>query len=86
LEHNFGHGSRFIASFLVTLNLLAFLFHTVLQLVDDQYQLVRQQIGTRKRFFQDLRALTTYFVFDNWLHLFSFMLDEFEPLATANSS
>jgi hypothetical protein len=86
LEHNFGHGSQFLASFLVTLNLLAFLFHTVLHLVDVKYQQVRQQIGTRKRFFQDLRALTTYFVFDRWLHLFSFMLDEFEPLETANSS
>lgn len=30
LEHNFGHGQEHLASFLLTLNLLAFLFHTVL--------------------------------------------------------
>jgi hypothetical protein len=31
LEHNFGHGSQHLASFLLSLNLLAFLFHTVLE-------------------------------------------------------
>jgi hypothetical protein len=43
-------------------------------------------VGTRQRFFHDLRALTTYFVFDSWQHLISFMLDEFEPIKTLNSS
>jgi hypothetical protein len=86
LEHNFGHGSEYLASLLVTLNLLAFLFHTVLEFVDEKYRKARKQIGTRKRFFQDLRALTTYLVFDNWQHLFSFMLEEFEPIKITNSS
>ena len=31
LEHNFGHGQQHLAACLLTLNLLAFLFHTVLQ-------------------------------------------------------
>ncbi len=34
LEHNFGHGQQHLARFLLTLNLGAFLFHTVLDLVD----------------------------------------------------
>ncbi|WP_254625616.1 ISNCY family transposase [Nostoc sp. TCL240-02] len=34
LEHNFGHGQHHLACFLLTLNLLSFLFHTVLHLVD----------------------------------------------------
>jgi hypothetical protein len=54
LEHDFGHGSEYLASILVTLNLLAFLFHTVLEFVDEKYRQARKQIGTRKRFFQDL--------------------------------
>ncbi len=86
LEHNFGHGKQHLASFLLTLNLLAFLFHTVLHLVDNSYQQVRLLLGTRKRFFNDLRTLTTYFVFDSWQHLISFMLTEFEPIQPANSS
>jgi len=86
LEHNFGHGKQQLASIMLTLNLLAFLFHTVLHLVDQPYQQIRLHLGTRKRFFHDLRTLTTYFVFDDWQHLISFMLDEFEPLRTPNSS
>jgi hypothetical protein len=35
LEHDFGHGSEYLVSILVTLNLLAFLFHTVLEFVDE---------------------------------------------------
>ena len=37
LEHNFGHGQEHLASCLLTLNLLAFLFHTVLHLTDLAY-------------------------------------------------
>ena len=49
LEHNFGHEQRHLACFLLTLNLLAFLFHTVLQLVDKSYQQIRLHRGTRTR-------------------------------------
>jgi len=86
LEHNFGHGDQYLSSFLLTLNLLVFLFHTFLHLVDQKYQQVRKQLGTRKRFFNDLRTLTTYLVFYSWQHLISFMLDEFEPIKVDNSS
>jgi len=61
LEHNFGHGSHHLASLLLSLNLLVFLFHTVLDLVDEQYRAIRQALGTRRRFFQDLEALLHYF-------------------------
>jgi hypothetical protein len=60
LEHNFGHGKQHLASVLLTLNLLAFLFHTVLGLLDERYQKIRIQRGTRKGFFQDILSLTKY--------------------------
>jgi hypothetical protein len=62
------------------------LFHKVLQLLDESYQRIRLFLGTRRRFFHDLRTLTTYFVFDSWQHLFDFMLESFDPLPLANSS
>ncbi len=74
LEHNFGHGQHHLANFMVTLNLLAFLFHTLLDLLDEQYQALRQALAVRQTFFNDLRALLRYFVFDNWNHLLHFML------------
>jgi hypothetical protein len=86
LEHNFGHGQHHLASFLLTLNLLAFLFHTILQLVDKPYQQIRLQRGTRKGFFQDILSLTKYLLFDSWQHLINFMLSDLVPVPATNSS
>ena len=73
LEHNFGHGSQYLASLLLTLNLLAFLFHTVLDLVDEKYRLIRQTLRTRTKFFQHIETLLCYVQFSSWDELFSFM-------------
>ena len=73
LEHNFGHGSQFLASILLSLNLLAFLFHTILDLVDEKYRLIRQALHSRKKFFQHIEALLCYHLFSTWDELFSFM-------------
>jgi hypothetical protein len=78
LEHNFGHGKQFLSATLVSLNILAFLFHTIFDLVDTQYQQLRMALGTRKTFFNDLRALTRYILFDNWNHLLNFMYTQLE--------
>ena len=78
LEHNFGHGEEYLASFLLTLNLLAFLFHTVLDLVDAKYRLLRQTLVTRQTFFNDIRTLTRYLYFESWQHLLEFMIKQLE--------
>lgn len=74
LEHNFGHGKTHLATLLMTFNLLAFLFHTVLDLMDEKYELIRRTLPTRKTFFQDIRALTRYMYFNCWDDLLYFML------------
>ncbi len=78
IEHNFGHGKRYLACLLLSLNLLAFLFHTVLDLVDEQYRAIRQALGTRRRFFQDLEALLRYFQFGDWDEVLAFMFKGLE--------
>jgi len=78
IEHNFGHGNQYLASLLVSLNLLAFLLHTILDLVDEQYHAIRQKLGRRRTFFQDLEALLRYFTFDSWEDVFSFMFQGLE--------
>ncbi len=72
-EHNFGHGQHYLAALLLSLMLLAFLFHTLFDLLDRLYQAIRQRLATRKTFFDDLRALTRYHCFDSWYHLLNFM-------------
>lgn len=86
LEHNFGHGQQHLASVLATLNILSFLFHTVLDLLDQKYKLLRAHLPTRKTFFEDLRALTRYMYFDSWDHLLIFMLQGLELEIPPNSS
>jgi hypothetical protein len=85
LEHNFGHGQDHLAAILLTLNVLAFLFHTVLQLVDESYQQIRLKRRTRRGFFQDVLCLTKFILFDSWQHLIDFMLSDSTP-TTNNSS
>lgn len=83
LEHNFGHANQYLALTLLTLNLLAFLLHTVSDLADTTYQLIRKKLGRRDTFFNDLRALMRYMLFDSWEHLLNFMFVQLEldPLA-----
>jgi len=39
-EHNYGHGKQFLSSLLATLILLAYLLHTLLDLMDDKFCLL----------------------------------------------
>jgi hypothetical protein len=86
LEHNFGHGKENLAAVLVTLNLLAFLFHTVFELLDAKYRMLRATLGARETFFGDLRTLTRYFVFESWEHLLTFMIEQLELRPPLNTS
>jgi hypothetical protein len=74
LEHNFGHGKQYLSATMLSLNLLAFLFHTVLEWSDERYALLRQVLARRQTFFEDMRALTRYMVFESWHHLMDFMI------------
>jgi hypothetical protein len=78
LEHNFGHGQQDLANVLASLNMLAFLVHTIQEMIEPAYQRLRRVLGARKTFFNDLRALTRYMVFDSWDDLFRFMEEGLE--------
>ena len=77
LSHNFGHGKQHLCALLATLNLLAFLFHTLLELLDASYRTLRQFLP-RKVLFDDLRALTRYMCFESWQALMAFMINGLE--------
>lgn len=73
VEHNFGHGQENLSSVLLTFNLLAFLFHTIFELNNNLYKRIRDDLPSRKTFFEDLRALTKYMCFESWDSLLIFM-------------
>lgn len=87
LEHNFGHGKKHLSSLLATMNLLAFGLHTLLELADASYRLIRATLGPRRRFFQHLEALTSYLHFESWERLMDFMMRGLEigPYAVRKS-
>ncbi|MEM7725278.1 MAG: ISNCY family transposase [Cyanobacteria bacterium P01_A01_bin.45] len=86
LEHNFGHGQDNLYEFLLSLNLLAFLFHNVLDLMNTAYQNVRKLLVTRRTFFNDIRALLKYIWFKDWQDLFLFIISENIPCKKVNST
>ena len=71
--HSYGHGKKHLASFLLSLIMIAFLHHTLLELGDQNYQKLRKHLRIRKRFHEHLNALTAYFVWESWDQLFDFM-------------
>jgi hypothetical protein len=66
LEHNFGHGQQNLAAILVSLNLLAFAFHTVCDIGDELWRNARAKLGPRYNFFSKLAAITSYLIFPSW--------------------
>jgi len=72
-EHNFGHGKEHLTQTFTSLNVLAFLLHTTLDLADQNYQYVRKLLGTRQDFFQHIATLTSYFCFLSWRQLLIFI-------------
>lgn len=74
VEHNFGHGALYLAQVFLVLNLLAFLLHTALHLIDELYQFLRKALHTRLTFFNDIRALCRYHLFPHWEALWLFMI------------
>jgi hypothetical protein len=78
LEHNFGHGQSHLSNVFFSLNILAFLTHTAQHLLNSAYRLLRDTLAVRRTFFNDLKALTRYMLFDSWEVLFVFMIDGLE--------
>jgi hypothetical protein len=74
LEHNFGHGSQFLAFNIYLLTLLAFLFHQIFELTDPLYQTARARWA--KRFlWETLRAAIKFILFVSWEQLLAHCLD-----------
>ena len=86
LEHNFGHGQNNLCEMLLSLNLLAFLFHSVLDLANSTYKKVRDLLVSRRSFFNDIRTLLKYFWFATWQDLLNFILTDNVPDSPSNSS
>lgn len=74
LKRNFGHGQDGLANLLATLNLFAFTLHSVLDCLSDLWRQCRDDAGTRRNFFEELRFLAKRIFFPDWTALLETML------------
>lgn len=80
LEHNYGHGRNHLASLLATMNILTFLFHTILEFMDERYRLLRKTSGARAAFFNEIRVLLIHLCFRSFDRLMEFMVESLTKL------
>lgn len=66
LAHNYAHGKDNLSKNICSLNILAFLFHTIQELEDEQYIKLRTMLGTREEFFQGIGFITTLLYFESY--------------------
>ena len=83
LKHNFGHGSAGLANLLAVLNLLAFACHSVLDSLRGLWRQLRDLLGTRRDFFENLRVAARLFLFPDWTALLETLLKKRPPPACA---
>lgn len=76
-EHNYGHGQKYLSSLLASLILIAFLFHTILDVLWKPYQNLREKL-TRKVLFEFIHTLTQLVYCSNWTNLFAFIKKRLE--------
>ena len=75
LEHNFGHGEKYASEMYCVLNLLAFLMHSILDVSDEGYQKARKLAGRRDEFFNELRFLMRFKLFESWEQFIAFFIN-----------
>lgn len=73
LEHNFGHGESHASEIYCLLNLLAFLYHGILGLSDEEYQKARAASGRRTEFFNYLRSAFRWKYHETWRDFITFV-------------
>jgi hypothetical protein len=66
LEHNFGHGRRYLSETFFLLNLLALFFHQIFDLTDELYQKARACFSARREYWNAIRASFRLFLFASW--------------------
>ena len=79
LEHNFGHGKDRLAMLFAAMNLLAFTFHCVSDILEEKWQDARNAKGSRTRFFMHLKTITAYIVFASWDELLETIITSKPP-------
>ena len=69
IEHNFGHGKKFLSMNFFVFNLLAFYMHQIFRLSDEAYNEARSTVSSLAGFWHKLKGLVDTHIFDSWYML-----------------
>ncbi len=75
LEHNFGHGEKYLSYNLLLFNFLAFFMHQIFELSDRIYQKCRSKFTSRKEYWNQLRCTIRILIFPSFESLLKFIID-----------
>ncbi|MBW2635667.1 MAG: hypothetical protein JRE14_16440 [Deltaproteobacteria bacterium] len=75
LEHNFGHGEKYLSYNLLLFNFLAFFMHQIFELSDRVYQKCRSKFTSRKEYWNQLRCTIRILIFPCFESLLKFIID-----------
>ena len=84
IEHNYGHGKKYLSNNMYLLTLLAFYFHQIFELTDGAYQACRKKLVSKRFMWEKFRSVISFFIMDSWEMLMDFILnrDSYELKAT----
>jgi hypothetical protein len=80
LEHNFGHGKKYLSYNLLLFNFLAFFMHQIFELTDLHYQTCRSKFTSRMEFWGQLRHTIRILIFPSWVSLLQFIISPQEGI------
>ncbi len=66
LEHNYGHGKKYLSTIFCLLMMLAFLIDQVQEVCCELYKKCKKKAGTYRNLWENMRTLFTYVRFADW--------------------
>lgn len=75
IEHNYGHGKKYLSHNMYLLTLLAFYYHQIFELTDGAYQACRKKLVSKRYMWEKFRSIISFFIMDSWEMVMDFVLN-----------
>jgi hypothetical protein len=79
IEHNYGHGEKYLATNFAMLCILAFLIDQVQEIVSKVYKEVLEKVKVKSRMWEIMRGAIRWLQFSSWEELFEAIAINFDP-------
>jgi hypothetical protein len=77
LEHNYGHGEKYLATIFALLCILAFLIDQAQEISCEIFKEILSKVGSKRGLWEDLRSAIFWNFFTDWGHFMELMRDKF---------